>query len=160
MLQTARACQVTELHPLCAAPSTELSSLDIQGSQTEARLTVPVSFPHQQQPSSTSPPVNSGTAAFRPCPTCTLREISSPQDNTAESYHSYVFNIISTWCCAKRSSVTVGPPGWSRTGLPWSVGVSVVAAGGKEPWPQTEIIPLIHIGEPPLTTTTTLLCSN
>ncbi|KAA8580408.1 hypothetical protein FQN60_005943, partial [Etheostoma spectabile] len=50
------------------------------------------------------PQVNTGTAASRPCLTCTQREISSPRDR-AESYCSYALNIISTWHCAERFCV-------------------------------------------------------
>lgn len=157
MLRTARACQVPpEFHPLCAAPSTELSSLNIQGSQSrQGSLSFPPP-PHQ---------LHLPLGKHWHCCLPTLSNLHTegdkrPSGQYNESYCPDTFNIISTWCCAERSSVTVPLPGWSRMGLPGSVGVSVTAAGGKEPLPETEIIPFVYIlEEPPSTQTNPQLLS-
>lgn len=138
-----------EFPPLRPSPNTELGNFNIQGSQRRQGSLSP--SPHT---SSTSPLVNTGTAACRPCPTCTLREISGPQDNTARVTALRVQHNLHKALCWK-VKCNCGTPGWSRTGLPRSVQVSVTAAGGKEPLPEKEIIPFytpeppLHLNQPP-----------
>ena len=94
-------------------PALNSAVLTSRGSQTEARAH---SLPHAPQPHPPTPPqlhLPPGKHWHRCFPTLSNLHTEGdkqPSGQYSESYRSYVFNIISTWCCAERSSVTVLPP--------------------------------------------------